>query len=670
LNIVPSGIKALRPAIAVACMLGSLMQAAWAAGVSAYLPLNLEPEMERQIERVLILADEPILKRPFAVELVRDALPQACKVDKPLCTKVQRYLQRYSRDYAVTHASATGAITHDATGVVVPNEHGLPANSPWELSVQAFVQPNDHLLLSGGAIAYQGRTDPTGTMLSVGFNWAQLDIGYRDHWLSPATDSSMLISTESPTTPSVTLSNYEPLTRLGFQYEFFLTRLSQSDNNILYNGVLSSGSPRLFGVQLSIEPFSGWSLGANRLLEYGGGSGLPDSAHFLLRDFFKSSGLSQTQGNQQASYISRFLFPGKTPFAVYFQYAGETNSDGGSYLLGDAALTAGIDVPRLARHFDVTYEFSEWQNLWYVHNVFLDGMTSNGLVLGNWGADQRNFGDGVGARSQMLRVGWEPPFGGYLEERVRTLANQSYYGGDSRTYSTLNPPAFPYHRYYDLSVTYSRPWKDLTLGGEVFGGRDIDGTRFYRIAGFVRYGGDARTRDDDSLDEDSYSGGPDERRAERFVDVGVNVNKVRTDLEPGIPVTSSNIGFDPHFGLGARRAVSANNDLGVRVEVDQVDGHSLIGVRAIDYRYRFTDSFALGAFIGATRYNVATPAYSVYFGVGGLWRDILPKWDLGLDLRYAQNVARDHLLASDPQGDRPETFYKIETALLYLSRRF
>jgi hypothetical protein len=670
LNIVPSGIKALRSAIAVACMVGSLMPAAWAAGVSAYLPLNLEPEMERQIERVLILADEPILKRPFAVELVRDALPQACKVDKPLCTKVQRYLQRYSRDYAVTHASATGAIAHDATGVVVPNEYGMPAKSPWELSVQAFVQPNDHILLSGGAIAYQGRTDPTGSMLSMGFNWAQLDIGYRDHWLSPATDSSMLISTESPTTPSVTLSNYEPLTRLGFQYEFFLTRLTQSDNNILYNGVLDSGSPRLFGVQLSIEPFSGWSIGANRQLEYGGGSGLPGSARFLLRDFFKPSGLSQTQGNQEASYVSRFLFPGKTPFAVYFQYAGEVNEDGGSYLLGEAALTAGIDIPRLAHHFDVTYEFSEWQNGWYVHNIFLDGITNDGLVLGNWGADQRNFGDGVGARSQMLRVGWEPPFGGYLQERVRTLANQTYYGGDTRTYSSLNPPAFPYHRYYDVSVTYSRPWKDLTLGGEVFGGRDIDGTRFYRIAGFVRYGGDARTRDDDSLDEDSYGGGPDERRAERFVDVGANVNRVHTDLEPGIPVTTSKLGFDPHFGLGARRAVSANNDLGVRLEVDQVDGHSLIGVRAIDYRYRFTDSFALGAFGGVARYNVATPAYSLYFGVGGLWRDILPKWDLGLDLRYAQNVARDHVLASDPPGDRPETFYKIETALLYLSRRF
>src|SRR6202166_2238021 len=101
---------------------------AMADGVSAYLPLNLEPEMERQIERVLILADEPILKRPFAVALVELALPKACEVDKFLCEKVKRYLQRYSRDYAVTHASATGSITKNGAGDVVPNEHGLPVN--------------------------------------------------------------------------------------------------------------------------------------------------------------------------------------------------------------------------------------------------------------------------------------------------------------------------------------------------------------------------------------------------------------------------------------------------------------------------------------------------------------------------------------------------------------
>ena len=132
MNIVMTWLKPLRPVIATCCVLASMAPAAYANGVSAYLPLNLEPEMERQIERVLILADEPILKRPFAVALVEDALPQACMVDKPLCTKVKRYLDRYSHDYAVTHASATGAVTHEAAGVVVANQHGLPADSPWE----------------------------------------------------------------------------------------------------------------------------------------------------------------------------------------------------------------------------------------------------------------------------------------------------------------------------------------------------------------------------------------------------------------------------------------------------------------------------------------------------------------------------------------------------------
>jgi hypothetical protein len=679
---VTSRIKAIGLVSALACLLGAGSEPVWADGLSAYLPLNLEPEIERQIERVLILADEPVLKRPFAVELVKLALPQACKVDKPLCTKVQRYLERYSRDYAVTHASATAALKHGAD-VVMPNEYGLPSTSAWEISAQGFVQPSDYFLVSGGVISYAGRTNPTGTVMSFGFNWAQVDVGYRDHWLSPMTDSSMLISTEAPTMPSITLSNYEPLTRLGIQYEFFMAKMSQTGShsgdslpgdNILYDGVASRGNPRLFATQWSIEPFPGWSIGFNRLLQYGGAPDLPDSATFLLRDFFKPSGLSQTQGNQQASYVSRFIFPGKTPFAVYFQYAGEDNSDGGSYLLGNAALSAGIDFPRIGRHFDLTYEFSEWQNLWYVHNIFLDGTTNDGIVEGNWGAQERMFGDGVGARSQMLRVGWEPPFGGYLQERVRTLVNQNYYGGDLRQYFPGEPAAYPYHHYYDFSLMYSRPWNGVTVGGEVVAGRDVFGESFSRLSGFVRYGGDPRTRDDGDLDEDSYSGGPNEHGAEVFVDAGMNVNEVRIDLGPGIPKTTTSPGIDPHFALGARRAVSERNDLGVRVELDEIDGHSLIGVRALDYRHRYTDSFALNFFLGVDRYNLATPAYSIYGGLGAEWRNFLPtwlpKWDLGLDLRYAQNVARDHVLATDPRVSRPDSFYKIESAVLYLSRRF
>ena len=653
-----------------ACIGGTLLAASGAAaagGVTAYLPMNLEPEIERQIERVLILADEPILKRPFSVELVKLALPQACQVDKPLCTRVGRYLERYSRDYAVSHASATGAVAHAKDEVALPNQHGMPAGSDYEFS-RDRLRAADRLFFSQrGRNCLPGRTTPTGSMASIGSNWAQLDFGYRDHWLSPMTDSSALTSTEAPTMPSVTLSNYEPLTRLGFQYELFLARMSSQE--ISYNGVEQIGRPRLFGAQFSIEPFSGWSLGINRQLEYGGGAGLPSSARFLARDFFQPSGTSQTQGNQQASYISRFIVPSKVPFAVYFQYAGEDNSDGGSYLLGSPSTSAGIDFPRIFRHFDATYEISEWSNIWYVHSIFQGGMSNDRLVLGNWGADQRNFGDGVGARSQMLRVGWEPSFGGYLEARARTLQNQTYYGGDNRTY-VPTPGAFPYYHYYDFTLRYSRPWNGVVVGAEAMGGRDVDGSGFSRLSGFVRYGGDEHSRGAADDDEDSSAPDTNPHGAQVFVDAGANANRVRTDVEKGVPITTSQLAYGPHFGVGARRAVSERNDLGVRAEIDQVDGHMLLGLRIFDLRHRFAGPLAFNVFAGVARYDVETPATSMYAGVGAQWRDVVPGWDLNLDYRYGQNLARDHVLASDVQGVRPETFYKIESATLYVSRHF
>ncbi len=475
------------------------------------------------------LANEPILKRPIAINLVQLALPEACKHDKALCIKVKKYLERYSRDYAVTHASATGTIHNGADGIV-PNGHGEPLQSAWEASAQGFVQPNDHFLISAGVIAYDGRTRPTGTMLSMGFNWAQLDIGYRDHWWSPATDSTMMIGTEAPTMPSVTLSNYEPLTRLGFQYELFLAQMASSDR--IWAG--ARGRPRKAG---AIPSSSGRNSPSN--LSAAGrsasiGSCSTAAAACRIRSTpccgISSSPRHRADAGQPTGLVRQPLhFPAKVPFAFYVQYAGENTLNGGSYLLGESALTTGIDFPKLGRYFDLTYEISEWQNAWYVNSVFLDGMTNDGIVLGNWGADQRIFNDGVGARSQMLRLGWEPPFGGYLEERVRTVANQSY-------------GAYPYQHYVDLTVRYSRPWNDATVGGEVLAGRDVFGKSFSRISGFVRYGGTQHTRSYESEDddEDSAAEPEDKNRTEMFIDAGANANKVRTDLQKGLPITTSN----------------------------------------------------------------------------------------------------------------------------------
>jgi hypothetical protein len=658
--------KEWKLAVAALCIAGSVAHTARADGVSAYLPLNIEPEIERKVERVLILADEPIMKRPISVAMVQYALTKACPVDPDLCASVRGYLERYSHDYGVSYASATAAHTRGGSGDILPDAHGMPLNSKWNIAAAGYVEPNDYLLATVGVDAYSGRTTPVGSLLSLGFNWAQLDVGYRDHWFSPMTGSSMLMSTEAPTLPSVTLSNYEPLGSIGFEYELFLARMSKQP--ISYDGKTTAGNPRLFGLQMSIEPFSGWSLGVNRLLQFGGGAGLPGSAHFLVSDFFKPGGKSQLEGNQEASYISRFIFPGAVPFSVYFQYAGEDNENGGSYLLGNSALSAGIDFPHLGPYLDLTYEYSEWQNIWYTHFIYLDGLTNDGIVLGQWGAEQRIFNQGVGARQQTLRAGWSPAFGGYLEEQVRTVANQTYPDRGTQRQFVAGESAYPYYHYRDFLIRYSRPWKDLTVGGEVLAGKDEFGKSFSRIAGFVRYGGGERASAADAGDTEAAADAVP--GAEMFVDVGASSSKVKVNLEQGLPILNEKSAFGEHAGIGARRTVSQNADLGVRLEFDEIHGVALIGVRPIDWRYRFDGPFALTAFAGAARYNLATPAFSVYAGLGGQWRNIVRGWDLNLDLRYAQNLARDHLLATDPQGVRADSFYKIETVALYLSRRF
>jgi len=72
------------------------------------------------------------------------------------------------------------------------------------------------------------------------------------------------------------------------------------------------------------------------------------------------------------------------------------------------------------------------------------------------------------------------------------------------------------------------------------------------------------------------------------------------------------------------------------------------------------------------RWALGTPAYGIYYGVGVQWRNVLPGLDVGLDYRYDDSVARDHLLPSDPVSPigRPDSFYDITGEVLSLSYHF
>jgi hypothetical protein len=408
---------------------------------------------------------------------VLDALPRACERDRALCDDVRRYLTSLTRTAGISHASLSlgGGAGADTP---LPNRHGMTSQSDYEAAAAIYWQPGDHFLVTGGAVAYDGETTPTGTVASIGGEYLQIDLGYRDRWWSPSYDNAMLLSTQAQTLPSVSVSNYTPFTRAKLRYEAFLGEMSESSNIVLGNG-LTAGKPRVAGLQLSIEPLAGWSIGVSRIMQHGGGD-RPDSLGDLFDAFFRPSTADNTGpastgdfGNQAASFSSQLVLADPLPMAIYFEYAGEDTSRSNNLRLGNSALSAGISFPQLAANLSATLELTEWQNAWYVHGIYGDGLRNEGRVLGHWGGDWRELGDGVGARSVFARVTWTPAFG-TLEGSYRQLDNEQY---GVRLYETAR----------QIEARYSRPWDQVFVGAELTLGRDVLGESYSRLGAFIRF---------------------------------------------------------------------------------------------------------------------------------------------------------------------------------------
>ena len=453
-------------------LLAMLATTVHARGVSPYLPVGISPE----IERVLILADQPYLARPIAAATVLDALPRACERDTVLCEDVRRYLTSLTRTAGISYATLTASGASGAD-TALPNRHGMTSQSNYEGAIAAHWQPADSFLVTAGVLAYEGEATPTGTVVSFGRDFAQFDIGYRDHWWSPAQDNAMLLSTQAATMPSATISNYRPLTKVKLRYEAFVARMSES-SNIAFGTGTTTGHPQIAGLHLSIEPFPGWSLGVSRIMQYGGGE-REDSFGDLLDAFFNpadndNTGTSEDFGNQVASFTSQFVVGEPLPLAIYFEYAGEDTSTLSNFRLGNTALSAGISFPQLGQRFAATFELTEWQNGWYVHHIYADGLRHEDHVLGHWGGDWRLTGDGVGARSAFARLNVDRVFGGAIEASYRQLDNEDYSGGN---YETAR----------QLDARYSRPWGQVFVGGEITAGQDVFGESYSRVGAFIRF---------------------------------------------------------------------------------------------------------------------------------------------------------------------------------------
>ena len=153
--------------------------------------------------------------------------------------------------------------------------------------------------------------------------------------------------------------------------------------------------------------------------------------------------------------------------------------------------------------------------------------------------------------------------------------------------------------------------------------------------------------------------------AEIFVDFGYNHTTIEADIAT-LPETVETDASGLHLGLGFRRELRQGG-IGARLELDDLDGESLLAVRAFDYRRHLSERFALTAFAGAARLDLDTPAHGWYLGGGVQIKDLWPRWSLGVDLRLGDKLARDNF---DSQAPRPDDFYDLRGISLYLSRGF
>ena len=404
-----------------------------ATGVSGYLPLNQNPLLESHIDRIMIAAERGSVKKPLAINSVKLAYQQVCVVEqsrKPAimraCLELKKYLIKVDSGRYINHASVDLKLRKSSDlidmqpAMSIANRRGESFDSSWSVQGQMVLNWGEYLAFSGGVKGWQGETNLEDTYISIGIAQAQLDIGYKPHWLSPFKQSAMLLSTHAPSFANLSLSNNTPLTSWNINYELFAGQLSNSDK-ISFEGQYTSGKPLITGVHLSLSPFDGFTLAVNRILQSGGDQRGTPSIREIIDAFLDPSGADNTSddlsfddqfGNQAASIVSRFDFNASVPFSIYLEYAGEDTSRGTNYRLGNTSLSAGLDIPFMFNSLSFNYEYSQWQNAWYAHSVYRDGLQNEGSLIGHFAAEQRLrinsiAGDAIGATHHNLSLGWQ-----------------------------------------------------------------------------------------------------------------------------------------------------------------------------------------------------------------------------------------------------------------------
>ena len=201
-----------------------------AKGVSPYLPLNLAPEVELQIEKLMAMTGDAPLVKPYKAKEIITRLESIKDYHPLLYRRLSSYLKRYTQNIANTHRAVIASVSNDNPRAL-ENNRGVKHNASIEVSAAGHVFFNPYIYVSAGAsYSDEGGKAATNSHISFGTEYIQMDVGYRDQWLSPFHDSAMLISTQAENTPSVTLSNSTGISDFNLRYELFYAKMDEEVN--------------------------------------------------------------------------------------------------------------------------------------------------------------------------------------------------------------------------------------------------------------------------------------------------------------------------------------------------------------------------------------------------------------------------------------------------------
>lgn len=454
-----------------------------ASGISPYLPLKLAAEIETYIEQVMAITPNTPLTKPYKaidlltrVKLIKDSHPR-------LYQRLNSYLARYKRNLFLAHASAEVGF-NSGERKFIPNQRGLSTENRYQISVSGYAFASPYFYAAAGAqYSDDNELEQYNSHLAFGFEYLQIELGYREHWFSPFQDSAMLVSSNAQSSPSITLSNATPITSWDIRYEIFYSELERVEGIRLGDDIFP-GKPRHGGVHVSFSPLENWTIGLNRTLQFGGGQ-RKVSFSDVLEAFFDPAGKDNVDGsesddpnfefgNQQASITTKVNFDLGMPVSVYAEYGGEDTVNESNFSLGNNTTSIGIYLPLVREDLSLRYEYSNWSTRWYIHPLYQSGYTNNGNVLGHWGGDSRVFNDDPPADTHSVNVNWNIVQNQLLNITLRAIRNK-------------NSTQFDYETGMEIQADYSYATDNGFYGIGLYAGKDVFGDSFGRLTTYYRW---------------------------------------------------------------------------------------------------------------------------------------------------------------------------------------